>query len=209
MCVCVCVCARARVRSCVCAYVCVCVCVCVCRCVCVCVCVCVCASAHICVRAPQVFRRRHLRTSRLSLNNNAPGLQGAITSQFPSLVPVSLDVENEEIADQIYSTDVLRNSRRSRVLLITVFLLYLSAGVIFGMVYEGWVLSEALLFTVAALSTGGLVAPSSSDTSMWFTGARAAVPSQCLRVCMVVCARVCVCLCVCVCVCVCVCAHVR
>ena len=47
---------------------------------------------------------------------------------------------------------------------------YLSAGVTFGMVHLHWVFSEALLYTVAALSTGGLVAPDSDDCSMWFTG---------------------------------------
>lgn len=46
---------------------------------------------------------------------------------------------------------------------------FLSGGVIFGMIHENWDASEAVLFSVAALSTGGLVAPSKDDLSLWFT----------------------------------------
>ena len=38
------------------------------------------------------------------------------------------------------------------------------------MIHEKWPFSRALLFSVSALSTGGLVAPSTDESAMWFTG---------------------------------------
>ncbi len=47
---------------------------------------------------------------------------------------------------------------------------WLAAGCVFGCLYEKWSLIDSLYFSVTALSTGGLKAPSNDPVSLWFTG---------------------------------------
>jgi hypothetical protein len=59
-----------------------------------------------------------------------------------------------------------------------VFFVMIAIGTIYGLTHERrddlgeekWDFVRALLFAVSALSTGGLEAPSTDDTGMWFTG---------------------------------------
>ena len=47
---------------------------------------------------------------------------------------------------------------------------WLSLGCVYGTLIEEWNLLDSLYFSVTALSTGGLKAPSDKDLNLWFTG---------------------------------------
>eukprot|EP00035_Acanthoeca_spectabilis_P016666 m.345503 g.345503 ORF g.345503 m.345503 type:complete len:131 (+) comp16558_c0_seq5:865-1257(+) len=49
-------------------------------------------------------------------------------------------------------------------------ILLLIGGCVFGLVHKEWRFSEAALYAISALSTGGLISPTTDDTAMWFTG---------------------------------------
>ena len=49
------------------------------------------------------------------------------------------------------------------------YILWVVWGVLFGMLNQGWAFGKSLLFAVAAMSTAGLVAPSTGNDSMLFT----------------------------------------
>mmetsp|Transcript_11239 Transcript_11239/g.33680 ORF Transcript_11239/g.33680 Transcript_11239/m.33680 type:complete len:501 (-) Transcript_11239:30-1532(-) len=122
------------------------------------------ASAH--SRAQEV--KDILRDKHLQVDDDFATRRAADEGEGIPMQSITDDKSEEVDDDGIVIVEQCRWTGDYTLALGLIFLII--AGCIFGGLYQKWRFSQSLLFSISAMSTGGLIAPSTSNFAMVFTG---------------------------------------